>query len=600
VKTLERALLALLLAGCRANRGEMITARDAPRAVTEPPEPVRASPPTSSVAGPRSVFRVAAFEGPGHSLEPCRVRGVTLIRDGQRFLVSAEDGVRDEGSIPPATPDASPAVVGRPTSVLGQWPDAAWLVTWDDDAKQDRRHAYRWTGHEWARAARWSGLPASLALFHDGLLVDGVDDDRPNVPHTRVALFGRDGSEERLPPSHLLETAAGQVTALASVDGSLFVIATSGGPARLVAERLGDDGADDLQPIASGAASAHLWVKTARDVVAFGGHTHADEEPVLSHYDGARWSPLDAPPGVDIVVAYDRGASGTERAFAYRGEELSYWERAAGARWRPIPLPALDEGESIHGHWLTDDDAWLSVFSPAGKGRLLRERPVTHVYRAGPSPAIEAVVPDSDLLPAAPRDAPAQRPSLDPTPFHDAVVGYASEAALEVPPALRLCATPGRTLVCGVSEAPLVSTADGIVGPVGDRIGSARREEEVIGATLRSRPTPPALRGGKLPAGVDAVVAYDLPSHGTQRLLGRRGEALALFERAGETSEWKPVVLPTLARGERIADAWLANDDAWLLVYPEDMSKDPPRLLRMKPVKRVWTYPRRLPSPLGW
>jgi hypothetical protein len=107
------------------------------------------------------------------------------------------------------------------------------------------------------------------------------------------------------------------------------------------------------------------------------------------------------------------------------------------------------------------------------------------------------------------------------------------------------------------------------------------------------------------PPGVDRVVAYDRSNVGTERVFARQGEVLGLFERAAEppvggSREWARVPLPALGRGATVRGAWLANDDAWLLVWPPDTTIQPPRLMRMKPVVRVWTCPRRLPDDVGW
>jgi hypothetical protein len=116
-----------------------------------------------------------------------------------------------------------------------------------------------------------------------------------------------------------------------------------------------------------------------------------------------------------------------------------------------------------------------------------------------------------------------------------------------------------------------------------------------------------------IPPGIDRVAAYDRTSAGAERIFAYTGKALSMFERASGAAPWQPIVLPTLTRGDTVHEVWLANDDAWLLIWPgrEDAphSTAPrltarlsrgPRLMRMKPVARVWTYPRELPANLGW
>jgi hypothetical protein len=104
---------------------------------------------------------------------------------------------------------------------------------------------------------------------------------------------------------------------------------------------------------------------------------------------------------------------------------------------------------------------------------------------------------------------------------------------------------------------------------------------------------------GVLPVGVTRVVAYDRTAELGERVFAFSGKTLGLFERDGgspidRADSWRPLALPALPDAEWIKDVWLANDDAWLLVYPKESTRSPPRLLRMKPVKSVWVHPRAL------
>ena len=575
----------------------------------------------------------------------------------------------------------------------------------------------------------------------------------------------------------------------ATVDGWSFRLVRTENPNRLVAElRRPDASTWERTRIAPRAATGRLWVNMPRDVVAYGASTHADEKPVLSQFDGARWAPLEAPPGVDIILGYDRSAAGVERVCAARGKELSCWERLRGAVWRPLAFPALGAGEEIDGCWVTEGDAWLHVRAESGGGRLLRLRPVNFVYRAGRAPSIAPVATVSDRLLAAP-SAPAQVAATDdPSPFHDAVVSYPDRPDAEMPNGLHLCPMRGRTFVCGVTNLPLVSTDGGVVNDdaLEARMASAKVDitegwiDQLFGswpgsawAVMRipasperhayrftddgwtpfaewysrswgseerfaswgrelfaapvslhdddmeaprygfgvmhpgahhaspmairavdARPVPAGqpfpvksmasdgdylyvvaqkgtklvverrggakamgddlytladlgntndvsvqaslsstglyrpvvfgsiTRAGKsgagseetpllqrfdgtrwtaavLPAGQTRVAAYERTSGGVERIFTYAGETLSFFERANDApledvTAWHAVLLPTLPEGGRVRDVWLANDDAWLLVWPKDTTRNPPRLMRMQPVKRVWTYPRKL------
>jgi hypothetical protein len=807
MRALERRTiaLALALAGCTARTEASGVAPGATSTSVGPTLTWLATvPPRSPTAAVlESPFRVALVEAdpaggaPFHRAEPCLVRGRTLICDDASPLVSGEDGIDADATLAGAMGEGSATpVTGEVRNVVGRWPDDAWMLTYDRDSKAGRRGAYRWKDGRWRKLGAWDGAPRWVARWRDGLIVDAAgdaDDERaPGEPwRAPLSWVGADGARKSAPASPLVAgraTGSGrtwpEVDHVASADGVLFVVAGSERPARLMVERWLPDGAR-MAPyeLAPRPARAHLWTRTAQDVVAFGGATNADDRPVLSHFDGQGWAPIEPPPGVDVIVAYDRSAAGTERVFAFRGLELSLWERASGAAWRSVALPALAAGESIDGHWLTDDDAWLHVRATDGPGRLLRLRPVKHVYRMGATPAIEPVPAEAAGLfaaSAAASHAAVPASPRDPSPFHDAVVSYLDPPEAMLPNALRVCPFHGRTFVCGVSDAPLVSTPDGVVSDeaaeariasgrasplTGDVVGAFgawpddawivtarpgttetrayRREADAwvpfatwegpLGQTVarsagdllvapmvvsshdaartyplgaaragarrlavsstrvvgpRETSWPPvsglasagdalfvaAVHDGKLaverrlaggsrgvrvdavaeadandpagadvalwavsaddavlfgrlghgaktpvlrrfdgqawsatatPPGIDRVAAYDRTSTGVDRVFAYTGETLGLFERQpgaarDRADAWQSVPLPALAPGDRIHDVWLANDDAWLLVWPKDTTKDAPHLMRTQPVRRVWTYPRRLPDDLGW
>ena len=84
-----------------------------------------------------------------------------------------------------------------------------------------------------------------------------------------------------------------------------------------------------------------------------------------------------------------------------------------------------------------------------------------------------------------------------------------------------------------------------------------------------------------------------------ERLFAYEGTVLGLYERRAN-GEWSRVRLPASPGGDEIHGAWLVDDDAWLLMWPKDLEAHGPRLMRMKPVKKVWTYPRGFPGVDGW
>jgi len=794
--------LALLLAACTTRSEAGSAAPGAASAAAASLSSQRAPSHGAAARAPAdSPFHVALVEADwrggvrGPRAAPCPVRGRTLVCGGPVPLVSSDVGVDDDPPLAAAMGDArGPLVLGAVATVSGRWPDDAWMLTRDAASKAERTRAYRWTEGRWAKVAGWNGAPRFAAPYGGGLVVDARDDADdargPTEPwRALLAFVGPDGVRRgaattplTAPPTPDSQGPWLEIDEAASVDGTLFAIARLESPPRLMVERWSSDRATFTPyELAPRAATAHLWTKSARDVVAYGGATRADELPVLRHFDGDGWTALEPPPGVDVIVGYDRSASGTERVFAFRGEELSCWERANRSAWRSLPLPAVADDEVIDGHWVTDDDAWLHVSASGRPGRLLRLRPLTHVYVMGGSPSTELARLAADHLPAASAKAP---PALvGPTAsslFHDAVIGGRDAPDSVTPGALRLCPVRGRTFVCGVSDVPLVSTEVGVVndvameeavarGKAGPLIGVAaqafgawpddtwlvtsapaameshayryesgawapfatwhnvtaqtvaRSESSLlvtplvhlggdgkggreyplgavrasgteltpastrvvaaspsfehpvqtvasagdalfVVATYRGKLTVERRRAGatdrvdplvdleKLggasaqatlwaaspedavlfgqvegwqkrpvlqrfdgkgwsavatPPGVDRVAAYDRSSRGIERVVGYAGERLSLFERRPDApldaaSAWQPVPLPAFDAGEQIREAWLANDDAWLLVWPKDTSVDPPRLMRMQPVARVWTAPRRLPADLGW
>ena len=71
-----------------------------------------------------------------------------------------------------------------------------------------------------------------------------------------------------------------------------------------------------------------------------------------------------------------------------------------------------------------------------------------------------------------------------------------------------------------------------------------------------------------VPPGIERVAAYDRTSQGNERIFAYTGKALSMFERASGAAPWQPITLPTLTLGDEVHEVWLANDDAWLLVWP--------------------------------
>jgi hypothetical protein len=97
------------------------------------------------------------------------------------------------------------------------------------------------------------------------------------------------------------------------------------------------------------------------------------------------------------------------------------------------------------------------------------------------------------------------------------------------------------------------------------------------------------------PPTITGVVAYDQTTDGKERLFSAD---FALYERSLDSprsaESWHAVPMPALHREDQIHAVWLANDDAWLLVWPDAIptrpySTRPVRLMRMKPVKHVWS-----------
>jgi hypothetical protein len=565
-----------------------------------------------ALAAPASRFHLALLEADSGSpdrrthAEPCAVRGRTLICVDNTPLVVDDDGVRADSLLEHASTQPSAAFAGYLRQIKGRWPDDAWLLTATRVRTLDERtrsYAYQWNGDRWEQRAAWLGEPYRTAPLDGGLLVEGVDhldeDLREHGPLAYVVgVAERPRPVTRLIPSWTFDDQ--QIQDLLGVDGVAFLMGPDPKTGHLMVERMIPGSTPDrLDEVAPRETKARLWARSARDVVAFGGPVDADEEPLLRHFDGEAWADMGPPPGVDLLVAYGRGDDGTERVFAFRGDVLSLWERAKGEAWQPVLLPAIAGGESIDGHWVTDDDAWLHVYVPHGPGRLLRMRPVKHVADLGLGAPRLIPVEADDALPAAVPPTPLPDPPADSSPFHDAVVSYRDPDGAMARNALRLCPAHGRTLVCGVSVTPLVSTDDGVVPDV-----------PTAGTGTAHAPLPAHVNGKgpstkDLPPGTTRVAAHDRTSAGTERLFAYAGDALSLFERPVDaashpTGPWHTILLPTLPAGDEIHEVWLANDDAWLLVWPRNLTKNAPHLMRMQPVKKVWTYPRPLTGLPGW
>jgi hypothetical protein len=556
-----------------------------------------------------SRFRVAVREAApasnrGRGAEPCAVRGRTFICVDDVPLAADDDGVHTDRALEHAASAPATPVVGELRKLRGRWPDDAWLLTAtraDNATSETRSHAYQWNGDHWAQRAEWLGQAYATAPFEGGMFVEGVRHHDEDVREHSPLAYIVGSTEGRRPVSPILPLWTfndDEVQDLLGVDGTVFLMGPAPKTGHLLIQRMSPGAARDrVDELSTHDSQARLWAKTSRDVVAFGGPRDADEQPLLEHFDGDAWSRIEAPPGVDIVVAYGRTDDGTERAFAFRGAVLSFWERVQGARWTSVALPAVAQGESIDGHWVTDDDAWVHIAAYPHAGRLLRMHPVKYVAQLGDGAPTLVPVQGDDRVPAAVPAVPPPPPP-DPSPFHDAVISYPDRDDAERPNGLEVCPLRGRTWICGVSRVPLVSTDDGVV-PSDSRTTAPPKDLE------NARPTRALRPPTDLPPGTTRVAAYDRTSHATERLFAYAGDTLSLVERPinaalHATGPWRAIILPTLPDGDRIHAVWLANDDAWLLVWPKDTTKNPPHLMRMQPVKKVWTYPRARPSLLGW
>ena len=704
--------------------------------------------------------------------EPCPLHARTLVCGFEVPLVSDAEGLRADSVLEQA--HAAAHVPGPVAHVFGRWPDATWMVTYDSDADEPAGrvhvHAFRWVAEGWKPYVGWTGVARPGVPWDEGFLTDGARHG-DHADHGHFSYFVP-GGERPAPAIRLLEPgvmAEADFEDVAAIDGTLFLVATTTEPRRLMVEQRTPGGASHMDDLGPELGSAKLWAHTAQDVVAFGGSRHANEEPLLTRWDGKRWTPMPSPPGVDFIVAYGRDDGGTERVFAFRGKELSLWEHVGTSDWRSVPLPVLAPGEEIDRQWVTDEDAWLHVTSSARAGRLLRLRPVKEVvYMSASGPRFVPATGAGDPPPAVPVDSNGGL-SGDPSLFRDAVLGAKDRVDAELANGLTLCPLEGRTFVCGLPGSPLVSTEDGVTtdragdalphgevtlaaygswpgdawfvtatlgtmgesafhgsagkparvarwghgraqvfapwgggllvtnaGPgegepersedplrfftpgghasspasalvdrrrghpadgdglvamasaggtaflVGDRAGKVMVERWLPGyaqprrldtvlrhaegdahlhAAVRAFSASDAVVFGDLevsdvktpvlsrfdgkawsaldvPPGAVRVAAYDRRADGTEWIFTVSPSGTSLFTRTN--GAWTPVLLPRLAPGDRIHDAWLVNDDAWILVWPEDLTKSPPRLLRTRPVKKVWSAPRELPALLGW
>lgn len=267
--------------------------------------------------------------------------------------------------------------VGEGYSLMGRWPDAAWLSAWSRGGAPGRPETwnltYRWVRDRWQRVDVTRGDEALLgvASWRNGSALALIGDAH-GVRLTPANSLGQldvtptasshDGCRTALAGRSLGARPPEESAIVAFQSGPVLLAGTRcDAPGRLAVERLSPRGPSTLTdlPAAKPATnpSFELAAASEKDV-----HLLERESGQLWHFDGTRWSHSEGGPYLAIAVSRQNTfwvVTARNLAFRRPGEDLVSvpLELAPGEELREISAPS-------------DDDVWL--LSQRGEQRVLR------------------------------------------------------------------------------------------------------------------------------------------------------------------------------------------------------------------------------------
>jgi hypothetical protein len=316
-------------------------------------------------------------------------------------------------------------------TIVGTWPDSAWLVSANPHEGNWSFNVYRW------RLSRWEhvldvppgsvGRGFSIGAWRGGVFGRIDDDDAAGPPKVKIVrLDGGPPPTFAAPPRKSQDCYSEWVhvpEVLATGDGDLFAFGdpcdSPDGLTTILERWLRSANKPEIFPVLSpglGSPSrcyASKVVALDRGLAALGSCGNGEvERPYLARFDGQVWAEISAPEVRGEAVGYTHDASGewlvTGSNHWSQNKGNTLLRRTAGNEWETITLPqrpgARSEGaEVVRGPFdpnrlvpldvkSVGPDTWVVAYargvesSERVEGVLLRTRPVEEpfVYTEGP------------------------------------------------------------------------------------------------------------------------------------------------------------------------------------------------------------------------
>jgi hypothetical protein len=336
------------------------------------------SPPTSGAYRSTDAFHVAVADAHATwdnmpSFWPCPLDGATFLCGTGRVLAIRGDRVEPD---PALERGRTPGIV---ETIVGRWPDDAWLVTrtpMGPNVSCGSCHysVHRWRGDRWERVAELTDwYPGSAVAWYGALFIVR------NYPRRVLAVIAADASP--LARRIVADSRCALMPGIVATSTTFFVVGSNCkvAPSQDVT-RWTETGPAVERPISLPPVSHTQLldtVATPHGPAIFGsyaeyadrddGSVETDEKAVAIRFEDGRWISRD-PPG-HVVRSYAGAPDGTEWALVNDDDVTTsgLFVREAGGAWQPADdrwqVEALRYGASpyVGKLWIAEGSVWLWV-----------------------------------------------------------------------------------------------------------------------------------------------------------------------------------------------------------------------------------------------
>ncbi len=318
----------------------------------------------------------------------CPLRGATFVCGLADLLRVEGDTIVHQPELERGLPrTADGKLDGFVPSMVGSWPDDAWMAFEVTAMPPAHYQIYRWTTDRWVQLADLrdvGGLP--MTPYRGGLLAlhrfwEGGGQVRTEL----LTLGAARGSALRLAAGRLCGLEGEGLVSIAAGGGALFLEASDCRILETAIERWAPGRRQGIVELLPGEPTLFgLYAESGADAVTWGLTTDGRfDRGFLARFDGKSWRSEELPPPIQAVADYVRSPDGREwlRARADVGQE-SLWSRTASRGWvleHEIGVPGVAQ------FWVADGDLWLlqqysERYGEPERASLFRSRPVREVY----------------------------------------------------------------------------------------------------------------------------------------------------------------------------------------------------------------------------